>query len=580
MGDHDAGSPSEQGGEGGLDRRLGAGVDPAGRLVQDQDARVGEHGAGEGEELPLPFAEGAAPLAKLRLVAIRQGRDEAVGAHRPRSGLDLRLGGAVAAVGDVGGDSAGEEERLLEHRRDLPPQALAGHLPHVLAVDPDRAGGDVVEAGDQAGDRGLAGTGPPDEGHRLARLDREGDVLQDGARWVVSKGDAIELDPAPNLADDRGARRVWRLAGLVEDGVDPLAGGEGRLGLGVDLGSELDRPEELLDINQEGGQKADRERVLKDQVAPVADDQGGGEGAQQVHRRGEGGGDAGRLDVGVPVRGVGAAELGDVCFGPIEGLRLAHPDDLLLEIRGHLAGGFPGGPVGGPCATSEEGGDQQHHRDDGEAHQRQPEVQEEHRDHDADQAEEGAEELGQALGDEVVQGIHVVRRAAHQVAERAAVEVAERQVLELVEEARPQRGEDPLPDAADLADLAAGGDGAHAVDEEEEQHRARESGSVARQDFLVDRPADQPRPAGLRRRPEHDQPEGERDLGAEGAQFPQEAPGHRAPVLGPLLGRAGDRFDAHTRSPPASTATASSSRSSSTPSTGVSGTSWEPRISL
>ncbi len=43
---------------------------------------------------------------------------------------------------------------------------------HVVAVDAHRAGGHVVEARDQVGDRRLAGAGLADERDRLARLDR------------------------------------------------------------------------------------------------------------------------------------------------------------------------------------------------------------------------------------------------------------------------------------------------------------------------------------------------------------------------------------------------------------------------
>ena len=41
-----------------------------------------------------------------------------------------------------------------------------------------RARGDVVEAGNQRGDGGLARTRGPDQGHHLARLDPERDVVQ------------------------------------------------------------------------------------------------------------------------------------------------------------------------------------------------------------------------------------------------------------------------------------------------------------------------------------------------------------------------------------------------------------------
>ena len=48
-----------------LDPLLGADVDRARRLVEDQDARVGEQRAGEGDELALAEREPGAALAEL-----------------------------------------------------------------------------------------------------------------------------------------------------------------------------------------------------------------------------------------------------------------------------------------------------------------------------------------------------------------------------------------------------------------------------------------------------------------------------------------------------------------------------------
>ncbi len=49
VGDHDARAPGQELPERLLNRRFGAGVYVARRLVQDEDARVGEHDAGEGD---------------------------------------------------------------------------------------------------------------------------------------------------------------------------------------------------------------------------------------------------------------------------------------------------------------------------------------------------------------------------------------------------------------------------------------------------------------------------------------------------------------------------------------------------
>ena len=59
--------------------QLGARIDAARRLVQDQDARIGEDGARDGEQLALSLAQVAGPLRKGRIVPVRQAADELVG---------------------------------------------------------------------------------------------------------------------------------------------------------------------------------------------------------------------------------------------------------------------------------------------------------------------------------------------------------------------------------------------------------------------------------------------------------------------------------------------------------------------
>ena len=61
VGDHEAGALRPQRGHGLLDQHLGAGVDRAGGLVEDEDRRVGEEGPGDGEQLLLAGADACRP---------------------------------------------------------------------------------------------------------------------------------------------------------------------------------------------------------------------------------------------------------------------------------------------------------------------------------------------------------------------------------------------------------------------------------------------------------------------------------------------------------------------------------------
>ena len=70
-------------------------------------------------------------------------------------------------------------------------------IPDVHPIQPDAALGHLVEAGHQVDEGALAGAGGADEGHRLARLDIQVDVLQHVAfRVPVFEGDVVEFDVA------------------------------------------------------------------------------------------------------------------------------------------------------------------------------------------------------------------------------------------------------------------------------------------------------------------------------------------------------------------------------------------------
>ena len=132
----DEGRPAlHQVGEGLLHQPLGLGVERGGGLVEDEDGRVLEQGARDGDALPLPAGEPAPPLADHGVVAARQVEDEVVGEGRARRRLDARLVHVVEAVGDVGAHGVVEEHRLLGHEADLLAQARERDLADVHAVD-------------------------------------------------------------------------------------------------------------------------------------------------------------------------------------------------------------------------------------------------------------------------------------------------------------------------------------------------------------------------------------------------------------------------------------------------------------
>ena len=74
VGDGDGGAAGRQGVDGLLYGALGAGVEGAGGLVEDEDRRVAQDGAGDGEALLLAAGEAVAALADEGVVAVGQAR--------------------------------------------------------------------------------------------------------------------------------------------------------------------------------------------------------------------------------------------------------------------------------------------------------------------------------------------------------------------------------------------------------------------------------------------------------------------------------------------------------------------------
>ena len=192
--------------------RLGVDVDVRGRLVEHEDARVGDQRAGERDELALAGGELGAALADLGVVAVLQRDDEVVGADRPRGVLDLLRRGVDAAERDVVADRAAEQERLLGHDPHLRAQRGRRHVAQVVAVDEDAAGGRVVEARDELGQRRLAGAGRADQRDRLAGRHGQVDVAQRLA-LAVGEDDVIERDLAAQPRQLVRRRRRGRAPG-------------------------------------------------------------------------------------------------------------------------------------------------------------------------------------------------------------------------------------------------------------------------------------------------------------------------------------------------------------------------------
>ncbi len=81
--DGDRGAARADGVDGLLHGLLGLGVQGAGRLVKDEDGRVAQDRAGDGQALLLPAGEPVAALPHHRVVAVGQGLQVLVDLRHP-----------------------------------------------------------------------------------------------------------------------------------------------------------------------------------------------------------------------------------------------------------------------------------------------------------------------------------------------------------------------------------------------------------------------------------------------------------------------------------------------------------------
>src|SRR5207248_10826469 len=142
------------------------GIDVAGRLVGDQEARRVHQRPGDADPLLLPTRELVRVLADLVAEPDRLQR-------LLDAGLDHPAGLAVDAERerDVLPDGQARKElEVLEHEPDLPAEVrelMTGKRAQVRAVDEDLAAGRLLLPDDEPDDRGLARPGRGDQEQEL-----------------------------------------------------------------------------------------------------------------------------------------------------------------------------------------------------------------------------------------------------------------------------------------------------------------------------------------------------------------------------------------------------------------------------
>ena len=159
----------------GLHHAFALGVQRAGGFVQQQQRRVLQDGAGDGNALLLPARQPHAALAQEGVVPLGQGHDEVVGKCRLGGGVDLLCRRARVAIADVFERGSAKNHRVLGNGGNVAAQRGKGNVPNVHPVEEDTGALglpsrplDVIKALQQLENGGLAGATGTHQGHGLS----------------------------------------------------------------------------------------------------------------------------------------------------------------------------------------------------------------------------------------------------------------------------------------------------------------------------------------------------------------------------------------------------------------------------
>ena len=178
VGDRQRGAVLDELGDRLVDAALAVRVDLRGRLVEDQNRRIAQDRAGDGDPLLLPARKRRPVLSDHRFVTVRQVADELVHKRLLRSRQNVRLLRPPEPVSDVLGDGGVEQDRVLRNEGYLPPHRADGILRDIAPVDKDLTFCGIDQARQQRDQRCLTAPVGSHDGEGLAGVYLEVDILE------------------------------------------------------------------------------------------------------------------------------------------------------------------------------------------------------------------------------------------------------------------------------------------------------------------------------------------------------------------------------------------------------------------
>src|SRR5260370_12005456 len=184
-----------------LNERFRFGVQTGSRFIENEDAWIGENGAGDGDAPLLSTRELYTAFADDRIVFFFEGLGEFIDSGNAARFHDFFFAGVRAGEGYIFANGTGEKKSVLQHNtklRAITPQLDGGEI---HSIDQDAATFRFVESGDEPDDCGLPRAGRADQSSDRTGQRYKINVEENLLTGFVGKIHIFENDFAGDTAD-------------------------------------------------------------------------------------------------------------------------------------------------------------------------------------------------------------------------------------------------------------------------------------------------------------------------------------------------------------------------------------------
>ena len=467
VGDDEAGTAFHEGIHGLLDLDLSTGIDAGGGLIENEDLGVGQDGTGNGQQLLLTLRDVGAFLVEDGVITLGQSADEVVGTGSTGSGINRFVGCLRAAITDIFTDGTAEQPGILQNHAKDRTQIAALEVADVITIDLDGTALYIIEAHEQLDDGGLACTCGTDDGDGTAGFGGGTQVMDDDLVGIIAKSDIFKGDTTFDGGRiDRGIFTVGLFC-FVQQAKDTLGSRHGRLQLVTDAGDLVDGLAEALGIGQHGLDVTNGDLAAGSQPCTQNGNDNIGQVAHEIHD----GADEAAKELALTGNLIEfLVFFGESCDGIIlvvEGLEdgmaaVAFFNDAINAGQNALARleKWLGALHDLHNHNAREGNNAQ----DGSGHGN---ADTEHHVKDTDNGGNRADDLGDALGNTLGDGIDIIGDIAENFAVGTGIEIAHGQAMQLGIDVAAQVETDLLGDAVHNIALTKGEDGADTIEQDE-----------------------------------------------------------------------------------------------------------------